>query len=85
MLRSLPKWAMRIRKGVQDPCVISHSPIWQPSQHRAELIFSHNIDVAYAISMLRGFVPGSPISIVYKQKSGYCAISHKTGLSKMHI
>ena len=38
-------------------------PIWQPSQYRAELIISHSIVVGYALYMLRGFVPGSPIRV----------------------
>ena len=62
-------------RGVLDPRANSHSPIWQPSQYRAELIISHSIVVAYAIYMLRGFVPGSPISIVYKPKRRYCSNS----------
>ena len=64
-----------IARGVLDPRSKSHSPIWQPSQYRAELIISHSIVVGYAIYMLRGFVPGSPISIVYKPKRRYCVNS----------
>ena len=50
-------------RGVLDPRANSHSPIWQPSQYRTELIISHSIVVGYALYMLRGFVPGSPIRV----------------------